>query len=386
MSDDHQGGPLEPRHGDDGSSAAEGAADPATLLSAYLDGELRAPETATVEAYLAGSADARAELDALGSVRTSVRSLGAVEPPAGFFEELVRQGALDDITAPDPGAPPSLRVVTAEEPSPRADEPTPFRPAGTSGGRSRRSGGPSFGRVAAAVGAAAAAVVLLMGVTPATDVVAPPVQAYAARHDEMMAAPPVPGADPTSTTTAAPSTTVVPGPGGTVEPTSSSTTAPGAAEADAMAFAPMPAAALDTMDEPFAAPATMGNGTLSRMAAYHSTADADAAGSGGVLHLMYTDGTAVISVYEQAGAVRWDALPAGTNLTIGGDQAWALRRGADELLVVARGAIVYTIVATAPHDMTMAMADELPRTPDASMPERAQAACRSMVGRFGLGD
>lgn len=362
---------------------------PGALLNALLDGELDAQEAAAVDAHLAASAEARAELEALRAVRGSVRSLPAVEPPAGFIEHLLREGALDAIVAGDlspAAAPEVLRAVPPlATPDAAASEPSPFVPAGTASGRGRPRRGPSFGRVAAAVGVAAAAVVVLLGITPVTDAVTPPVHAYAARHDQMMAAPPLPGADPSSTTSTAPSTTEVPVPGGTAP--SPSTTLPGVAEAQAMSFAPVAPAALDTMDAPFVAPASIGTGALSRMAAYRSTA-APGAGTapGGVLHVMYTDGTAVISVYEQAGAVEWDALPAGTSMTIDGDPAWMLRRGTDEVVVVARGAMVYTIVATAPHEMTMDMADELPRAAAASMPERAQAACRTMVVRFGFGD
>lgn len=377
--------------------------DPRDLLSAYLDGELDGAERDAVEAYLDGSGDARAELEALAAVRTSLREMGPVEPPAGFLEGLVEAGAADTASVVTPlraiSSPPAADArrdarrdaLGDPELDPRLDDedvPAPFQPA--SGSRARRGRdarerrGPSFGRVAAAIGAAAAAVVVLLGVTPISDSVVPPVQAFAARHDEMMAAPPLPGPDgSTSPTTQVTSTT---GPAATSSlpiETTTTTTAPASAEAKAMAFAPMAPADLATMEAPYTAPPSIG-GALSRMAAYHSVPGHD--DGGGVLHLMYTDGTAVISVYEQEGAVRWDALPAGTSMTVGGDPAWAMRSGTDEVVVLARGPIVYTIVATAPHDLMMSAATELPRPADASMPERAQAACRTMVVRFGFGD
>jgi anti-sigma factor RsiW len=384
---------------DDPRRPVPGADDPPSpreLLSAYLDGELDAPEVTAVERYLAGSADGRADLEALTAVRLSIRDLGPVEPPAGFFERLLDEGADDEAAiapAPSPlrAVPAGAAAIAADGHADAADaaeavSPSPFQPAGASRPRTARAGRtPVFGRVAVAVGAAAAAVVLLLGVTPLSDSVVPPVQAYAARHDEMMAAPPLPGPDGSTTpTTEVTSTSGAPGTASVAtEPSTSTTTTPAAARADAMGFAPMAPAELDSMDAPYVAPDSMRAGALSRMAAYHSTVDR---GEGGVLHLMYTNGEAVISVYEQEGAVRWDALPAGTTMTIGGDPAWAMSSGGDEVLVLARGPIVYTVVATAPHDMMMGMVDELPRPAEPSMPERAQAACRTVVVRFGLGD
>jgi len=60
------------------------------LLSAHLDGELTADETATVEAHLADCSSCRDELDATRGVRSKVRDAPPVDAPFGFYERLVR--------------------------------------------------------------------------------------------------------------------------------------------------------------------------------------------------------------------------------------------------------------------------------------------------------
>lgn len=55
--------------------------DPAELLNAYLDGELDAAEQARVEAYLADSGEARAQLAGLAEIRTALRDLPPLDPP-----------------------------------------------------------------------------------------------------------------------------------------------------------------------------------------------------------------------------------------------------------------------------------------------------------------
>jgi len=70
---------------------------PGDALSDLLDGRLPAREAAEMRAHLVTCADCAAELDAVRDARTSVRSLPAVEPPAGFLERLlVELEAVDD--------------------------------------------------------------------------------------------------------------------------------------------------------------------------------------------------------------------------------------------------------------------------------------------------
>ncbi len=65
---------------------------PVEALSALLDGELDAAEVEAVHAHLVACADCSAELESVRRVRAAVRSLAAVDPPAGFFEALLAGG------------------------------------------------------------------------------------------------------------------------------------------------------------------------------------------------------------------------------------------------------------------------------------------------------
>lgn len=300
------------------------------LLSALLDGELTDHDAAEVRALLDRADDARAELEALTVVRAAVRDLPPVDPPFGFYERLLLRGG--------PGS-----EAEASAAAPRV------RSARRSWARSR---------AIAAVAAAAAAIVLIVGITPATDSIVPPVQAFAARHSQM--ATPPPGAGP-----------------GPAAPTPATTVASTSPITEPMAFDPMAVTDLDAMDAPYVAPVAIGGGSMPRVAGYHS--------DDGVLHVMYGSGPTMVSVYEQAGTVEWERMPAGTAMTIGGDAAWVSTTGAVEVVVVARGRIVYTVVASTPHETTMAVVTDLPRPPDESVVDRARTACASVVDQFGFG-
>lgn len=339
------------------------------LLSALLDGELAPERDAEVRAFVQISADAADELAGLALVRTAVRDLPAVDPPFGFYE----------------------RLLLAE----RGTSPTSV---------ARRR---SWPKAVGAFAAAAAAVVLIVGITPATDAVVPPVTAYAARHEQMAASAPASSgpslrADTTAPVTVDPAPTSsapgaatsvpsgsVPATTGSVRPSTNPTTTAGAAPTSAasvaprgtsvspdaaagMTFDPMPATELDAMG----APPAMSH-DMTRLAGYH--------GPDGVVHLMYGNGTVTLSVFEQVGTVAWDQLPAaGQTMQVGGDPAWAMNMGGEEILVVARGSMVYTVVMAAPLDVASTMATELPPAPAPSLLDRAQSACRSVVDRFGL--
>ena len=60
------------------------------MLSAYLDGELTDDERAAVEARLEVSAEWRAELAEVESVRTIVRGLPERDAPPGFWDRVRR--------------------------------------------------------------------------------------------------------------------------------------------------------------------------------------------------------------------------------------------------------------------------------------------------------
>lgn len=270
------------------------------LLSALLDGELPPEEEARVRALVDASPEAQEELASLAQVRTWVRDLPAVDPPFGFYERMLR-----------PAAAPRPRHIGA--------------------------------KVASAVAVAAAAIVLIVGITPAADSIAPPVAAYAARHLEM---------DPAAQTVAA------------TEPAT-----------EPMDFAALPD---DTLDE-MGAPVVL-TGEFRRMSGYKS--------DDGAMHLVYSDGTLMVSVYEQVGDVAWDRLPDGDMTEVAGSPAWTMVGAAEEVLVLERGAMVYTVVAQRTgetHDEMVEVAADLPMAAEPSLVDRFGSSCRSVVARFSMG-
>jgi anti-sigma factor RsiW len=66
------------------------------MLSAYLDGELEAPERDAVEARLSESAEWRAELAEVRGARDAVRNLPARDAPDGFWDALLIRVAAED--------------------------------------------------------------------------------------------------------------------------------------------------------------------------------------------------------------------------------------------------------------------------------------------------
>jgi hypothetical protein len=143
------------------------ASHPEDALSALLDGQLAAGEHEAVRAHLVACADCSAELELLRATRTTVRSLPAVEPPAGFFEGLLAGGL-------------------AVEP-PDAAEPAQVFPLL----RSRKL---ALGNAAAAV-AAGLLLVIGLGGTPATAV-APEVASNVEQHAAAVSSVALGGANP----------------------------------------------------------------------------------------------------------------------------------------------------------------------------------------------
>jgi hypothetical protein len=305
--------------------------DTGALLSAYLDGEVTPTEAVEVRSLLERSALARTELESLQSVRATLRDLPEVAVPAGFFDDpdlLLRPRRHD---TDEDGAAPSPTTTT---PAPSRDG---YRPRATGAAaaasprrhRSRRR----LARGLAALGVAAVAVALLVGITPVSDRFVPPVNAFAARHQAMERGEP---------------------------------DAPNPSE---MAFADMPDPAIDAAG----IPATMA-GDFERVHGF--------VGRDGMVHAVFSDGEAMVSVYEQTGAVAWGDMPPGaTAMDVAGAPAMGLRAGAEEVVVVDRGGRVYTVVSGGDHDRLMAMVLALPDR-ERSMMDRVRDGCRSLVGSF----
>jgi hypothetical protein len=281
-------GPISPT---DSADPIDGHHDPLDRLSALLDGELSPAERSEVEAYVGRNPEAQQELAALERVRTMVRSLPAVDPPFGFYERML---------------------------SPRTSR--------------RRHRWPS---AVAAVGVAAATIVLIVGITPAADLVVPPVAAYADRHLDMV-----------------------------TDSTDSSSSA----------FTPV---APDQLDE-MGVPARLASG-YERRSGY--------AGSGDVTHIVYVKGTIIISVYEQPGLVEWDALPpGGVSVQVGAEPMWDRAGPAEEIMVAAHGATIFTLVSVGGHDAMVEVFEAMPAPAGLSMSGRMSQMCRSVVKQFSFTD
>ena len=86
---------------------------PEDALSALLDGELSAAEAAVVRAHVVSCADCSAELDAVREARAALRSLPAIEPPAGFFESLLADGLPEPASRAQPARVVPMRSAMA---------------------------------------------------------------------------------------------------------------------------------------------------------------------------------------------------------------------------------------------------------------------------------
>jgi negative regulator of sigma E activity len=332
--------------------------DPRSLLSALLDGELAPDEAAEVRAWVQEHPDGARELDELAQVRTALRTLPAVDPPFGFYERMLLDGSIESIETPDaPATDDATDTDTPGTNAPVEDELATRR---------RRRRWPGLAGAGAAV---AAALALVLGVTPVTDHIVPPVNAFAARHDDMTKSPPSATAAPaSSTTTSAPATTVAT----VTSPTSSSSTSSSTSSGDYHAIA---ADRLDSMTPPYVAPAHLDD--YDRASAYATD---------GVVHVMYHHDANWLSVYEQPGSVDWGNMPAdGHPMTVADDQAWETTVGRQAVLVIDHDGMVLTVVSAAPADEMMRAATSVPTPPAPTMSTRVQRGANNLVRSFGLG-
>jgi len=138
------------------------------VLSAYLDGECTAVETAWVEEQLAASPEMRAVLDDVRAARDAVRALPLRDAPPEFWEHLLATGPeRADGPVEDPAGAPAL--VAAGDGA----------PVDLAAARRRRR--PSRW-VAAVAGVAAALVIGAVVFVPQEQSVTPPVAALTDAH------------------------------------------------------------------------------------------------------------------------------------------------------------------------------------------------------------
>jgi hypothetical protein len=243
-----------------------------------------------------------------------------VELPAGFYERMLADagafGAPEIAAASSPHDSAGLpsQGGASDPNSAAADDAPEAAVVSMAEARSRRSRRRSV--VLAAVVSVAAAAVLVVGLAPASKQLDPPVEAFLARHEKMAAMP------------AEESLATVDG-----------------------GFDPMPADHLDTMPAPYAAPPEMAG--YERMGAFEHES--------GAVHVMYSDGTHAMSVYEQPGRIDWNGLPeGGERMTVDGQQAWAMAADGEAMMVVERGPVVYTVVGQGTPEAMSKMAGVLP--------------------------
>jgi hypothetical protein len=110
------------------------------------------------------------------------------------------------------------------------------------------------------------------------------------------------------------------------------------------------------------------------------------------VHVVYGNGSTMVSVFEQRGSVEWSDLPAGgSRTTMDGDDAWVSSADSappavSEVVVLARDGLVVTVLGGAPHDDVMAIAEAVPDPPAPSMLERLGDACSWVAEGFGFPD
>lgn len=132
---------------------------------------------------------------------------------------------------------------------------------------------------------------------------------------------------------------------------------------------------VDRVAEPYSAPTAMlGNrASLSRRALF---------GGGGLTVVVYGDGEATVSVFEQHGRLEWDDLPAGDIATVGDRRTW-FRRGQPTVAVTEVGHLVVTVVS-ADRAAALTVVSGLPATPRGSMFHRVHDACQRVTRVFAL--
>jgi len=73
---------------------------------------------------------------------------------------------------------------------------------------------------------------------------------------------------------------------------------------------------------------------------------------GKLAHAMYTDGSTEISVFEQPGRIDWSKVPnVGERFDLADSDGWTGQVEGQEVMLIERGGMVYTLVASAPAEL-----------------------------------
>ncbi len=102
---------------------------------------------------------------------------------------------------------------------------------------------------------------------------------------------------------------------------------------------------------------------------------------------VYSDGVHDLSVFVQQGSLNWDDLPEQAEpVLVGGRPAWHLVDGSRDILIVPRGAVVYTIVGPVPDDQLRLVGSAVPdrAEPGDSLIDRLADAGRGLLSAFAL--
>jgi len=142
-------------------------------LSALIDGELTDDAAASARAHLAGCRACEAEMAAVDQVRSWLRDLPPVEPPADFYRR-IRSSEPEAASTP---ATPTLLTAVPATAVPATAVPATARASTTATVRPRRRSG-----VVALVGCAAATAVVLGVAAPHDPETTPPVGRFIEAH------------------------------------------------------------------------------------------------------------------------------------------------------------------------------------------------------------
>ena len=105
--------------------------------------------------------------------------------------------------------------------------------------------------------------------------------------------------------------------------------------------------------------------------------------SNGVLHVLYDDGFAEVSLFEQAGRLDKGDLPAHARpVSLSNLKGWRFSWPGGEGVMWGAGRTVYTLVGDVPADELVDLARSVPVQRSSSVAHRLRQACRSLVEAF----